>query len=131
LDTTLCGIMRWTRQTINRAEYLRSRQGKPYDTGRRRKAPPALGREHPRCSLKRAMTELHCMTTYTVQLFSKATDEKAAEEWAVIADTPEEARQLLRKRFGGKWRLWGTTKVAIAKDQISGPTGVMARMPKE
>ena len=71
------------------------------------------------------------MITYTVQLFSIATDDKPAEEWAVIADTPEEARQLLRKRFGGKWRLWDTTKVAIAKDQISGPAGVMARMPKD
>ena len=71
-----------------------------------------------------------CMTTYTVQLFSKATDDKPAEEWAVIAETQEEARQILRKRFGGKWRLWGRTEVAVARHQIAGPVGVMARAPK-
>ena len=69
------------------------------------------------------------MKTHSVQLFVDPTDDDPAEEWAVIASTPEEARRLLREHFGDTWRLWGKSEVAISERQVPGPAGVIGRIP--
>ena len=66
------------------------------------------------------------MKTHTVRLFRKQTDDDPSEEWAVIAESPEEAKRLLREQWAGKW--WQKVEVATAEPEVSGPAEVLGRI---
>jgi hypothetical protein len=70
------------------------------------------------------------MKTYTVRLFRKNLDDEPAQEWAVIAESADEAKQALREHFGGTWT-WPRTDVAAAAAPSDGPAGVVGQVPKD
>ena len=63
------------------------------------------------------------MKTHIVRLFGKHTDDDPSEEWAVIAESPEEAERLLRERWAGEW--WQKVEVATAEPEVCGPAEVL------
>lgn len=68
------------------------------------------------------------MKTFTVQLFRRESDDEPAQEWAVIAESVDEAKQALREHFGDPWT-WPRIDVAEAKTPVDGPAGVIGQVP--
>jgi hypothetical protein len=70
------------------------------------------------------------MKGYSILLFKNATDDEYFEEWAVVAESPNEAERLLREQFGDRWTR-AKRDVALAEGEVGVPAGVIGKVEKD